>query len=301
MDRKSSIKTWIEGNPSPYQLHDLTHHPDWHNLVIWDAFFNNLTSGLMIIACIAAFTGPPTFALLLPAAMTVAFLVLIVDLLVLIADLGDPWRFFHSLRVMRFTSPLSVGVWGLSCYAFFLAFAVFFSWCAFFAGPIQAGGSFLLFALSRLFTILALIGAIVVICYKGVAFSCSSQPGVKNARWLTPFMVSDSLLMGLSLYILIILAAAGRLSAIPMIFPLIILVIARCITFGLLWQDVKNRARKIYHTENTIVGWMVIGVCGALILPLAFCGIFGLALSALLCLGCGLLERYWLIGLTRPL
>lgn len=297
----NKLKTWVEGNPSPYQLHDITHHPDWGNLVVWDAFFNNLASGLMIISCLAWLAGPPIYSIVLPAALSLTWIVLIIDLLVLIADLGDPWRFFHSLRVMRFASPLSVGVWGLSCFAFFLTFAVFFSWCAFINGPSQNGGFLLLYALARLFTIMALIAAIVVICYKGVVFSCSSQPGVKEARWLTPFMVSDSLLMGLSLYILMVLSVADKVAALPLIFPMIILVCARCITFGLMWQDVKTRARKVYDTENKLVGWAVIGVCGIVILPLVFCGVFGMALSALFCLGCGVLERYWFIGLTKPI
>lgn len=301
MKKTSTIKTWVEGNPSPYQLHDLTHFPDWQNLIVWDAFFNNLTSGLMIVACIASFAGTVAYKIILPLAMTLALILLLIDLLILIADLGDPWRFFHSLRVMRFTSPLSVGVWGLSCLAFFLVFAVFFSWIAYIS--VADGGvvNFLIVALAKLFTSMAFIAAVVVICYKGVVFSCSSQPGVKDARWLTSFMVSDSLLMGLSLYIIIVLSVSTPDTAIPLILPLITLVVARCITFGLLWQDVKTRARKIYDKENVLLGWAVIGICGILILALAWAGIFGLVLSALLCLGCGVLERYWIIGLTHPI
>lgn len=296
----SRLKTWVKDSLSPYQLSDLTRFPDWHNLIVWDAYFNNLTSGLMIISCLAWLCGAAVYGLLLPFAMTLAFILLAADLIILVADLGDSMRFFHSLRVMRFTSPLSVGVWGLSCYGFFLAAAVIFSWWSISYGSAESIGFYFLSALSRLFTIMALVAAIVVICYKGVVFSCSSQPGVKDARWLTSFMVSDSLLMGLSLYILLVLSILPAEKAIPFILPFIILVTARCIAFGLLWQDVKTRAHKIYKIENTLLGWSVIGVCGILVIPLIFCGIFGLSLSCLLCLGCGFLERHWITGLAKP-
>lgn len=295
----SSQKTWVKGNLSPYQLHDITHFPDWGNLIVWDLFFNNLASALMVVACIAWLAGPPIYTVLLPVALSVALVLLVIDLIILVADLGDPWRFFHSLRVMRFSSPLSVGVWGLSCYAAFLVLAVFFSWIAYDSNPLTANENLVLVALARLFTVMALLASLVVLCYKGVVFSCSSQPGVKDARWLTPFLVSDSLLMGLSLYIIINLATF-QVSAIPFIFPLIALIIARSVTFGLLWQDVKSRARKVYRDENIVAGWTVFGICGILAIILAFCGVFGLALAALFCLGCGVLERYWIIGLTKP-
>ncbi len=28
-------KTWVSGSLSPYQLHDITHRPDWENLIVW--------------------------------------------------------------------------------------------------------------------------------------------------------------------------------------------------------------------------------------------------------------------------
>lgn len=293
----NSGKTWVKDNPSAYQLHDITHFPDWRNLIVWDAFFNNLTSGLMLITAIAWLAGGGAFAWLLPIPMTVALLIVGVDLVLLIADLGDPWRFYHSLRVLRFTSPLSVGVWGLVSYTTFLAIAVVLTWLAWFAGPT------LLFLkiLARLFTVFAVMGATVVICYKGVVFSCSSQPGVRDARWLTTFMVSDSLLMGLALYLLITLLFAPAATAIALIMPFVILVCVRCGAFGLLWQDVKRRARRVYPTENKVVMIMVFGIGGLLAAILAFCGVYGLILASLLVLCCGAVERYWLIGLTQPM
>lgn len=293
------IKTWVKGQPSPYQLHDITHFPDWHELIVWDAFFNNLASSLMIVSCLTWLAGPPVYTAILPIALSFTLLILFIDLVILVLDLGDPWRFFHSMRVMRFTSPLSVGVWGLSCMAIFLVPAVIFSWIAWSCAGSDSIAYAFVIVLGNLFTTMAFLASIVVICYKGVVFSCTSQPGVKNARWLTPFMVSDSLLMGLCFYILVALSVSHT-AARPMLLPLLTLIIARCITFGLLWQDVKTRARKVYDKENVLIAWAIYGVCGALAFILACFGVFGLALAALLCLGCSVVERYWVIGLARP-
>lgn len=296
---QSNIKTWVQGQPSPYQLRDITHFPGWGNLTVWDAFFNNLTAGLMIVSALAFFCSSGSLGRILPVALTIALILVLIDLLVLMWDLGDSWRFYHSLRVMRFTSPLSVGVWGLVCYSIFLFFAALLSWLIFYIGGDMFAG-IILVSLRNLFIAMALIGSVVVICYKGVAFSCTSQPGLSRARWLTSFMVSDSLLMGYALFTLIALLFMLPQDSPILVAPMLTLICARCITFTLLWQEVKIRARKVYHSENTVVGWCVYIICGALPFILALFGFFGLALAALLVLAGGVIERYWLIGLPKP-
>lgn len=294
------FQTWVKGQPSPYQLRDITHFPDWGNLTIWDAFFNNLTSGLMIVTTISFFCGSGMLSALLPIALTIALVLVLVDLVILVFDLADPWRFYHCLRVLRFTSPLSVGVWALVTYSIFLTLAAFFSWVVFYVGGEMFAG-IILVSLRNLFLAMALIAAVVIICYKGVVFSCSSQPGLANARWLTPFMVSDSLLIGYALFTLIALVFIMPQDAPLLVAPMLTLICARCICFGLLWMDVKRRARLVYHSENRVLGWCVYIFCGLFPFLLCFLGYFGLALACFLVLFCGVLERYWLLGLPRPL
>ena len=48
MTNMNNPKPWAEGHPSLYQGHDITHRPDWANIIVWDAFFNNLTAGFMV-------------------------------------------------------------------------------------------------------------------------------------------------------------------------------------------------------------------------------------------------------------
>lgn len=300
---KARETVWMKGAPSAYQLRDLTHFPDWRSLIVLDAWFNNLASSLMICAGLAWGFGGPALAGLLPFALTIALAVLIVDLGILVADLGDPARFIHSLRVMRLTSPLSVGVWGLTCLGIFLGIAAVFSWALFgLAGQEPSLPFYICETILRLSAVMAIVAAVVVICYKPVVFSCSSQPGLKNARWLPPFMVADSLLMGLSLFAMLALAfSPGPETAFRLILPLIVLLVARCATFALLWQDVKTRAREINRPDkNRLIAGIVYGIAGILPFLLFFCGAFCLALACLILLLAGLFERNWLIGLARP-
>ena len=294
---------WIKGEKSPYQYRDITHFPDWGGLIVADAFFNNLAAGTLIAGGICWAFGGVLMAGLMPFVMTAALALLILDLCLLVADLGDPARFFHSLRVMRLASPLSIGVWALSCFGIFLGIAFVCSWILFACG---GGASICVYALSavmRLCAVMAIIAAFFVICYKGVVFSCSSQPGVSQARWLTPFMVADSLLMGLSVFAL--LAACFEptgIVCIQLILPLIALLIARSICFGLLWQDVKSRAREINSRDrNRWIAIMVYGIGGILPLVFLFCGTACLVIACLLFFAAGYCERNWIIGLTRPL
>lgn len=298
------LKPWAENYPSPYEGHDLTHRPDWHNVIVLDAFFNNLTSGFMVITGLLWFAGPQIFTAILPYALTLALFIVVVDLALLVFDLGDPPRFIHALRVLHFTSPLSVGVWGLACYTTCLALAVGIYWLS----VISANGSdFLgpylefLDTLMKLFTVLSFIGAVVVICYKGVAFSCTSQPGVKDARWLTSYMVSDALLMGIGLYALLTFFL-GYSEALPyLLVPTVVLLVARCVSFALLWMETKERARKVYSSENVFINVMVFLVTGLGGLMACFISPLGMLLTAVLVLINGLLTRYWIIGLSKKI
>lgn len=298
MTSQIGVKTWAKGNPSPYQGRDLTHFPDWGNLIVWDAFFNNLAAGLMFVTGVIWLFGQPALNLVLPVALTAALILVLLDLLILIMDLADPPRFLHSLRVMRFTSPLSVGVWGLVSFSIFVAIAAAISWA-----NVCTGGAAMrivfLYALHNMAIIFALCAAVVVLCYKGVVFSCSSQPGVRDARWLPPFMIADAMLMGLSLYAIICIWVLGTYWWELFTIPMVALICARIIAFGLLWQDVKTRARLVYrHDPAVMLTILILGTAAPILL--VFFGFGELILAGLLILGCGVLERYWVIGLARP-
>src|SRR4051794_17105036 len=102
---------------SAYAARPATKAPAWHGLVTLDVLFNNLTAGLFLVAALGELAAPDVFANVARAAYPVAFVFLLADLVCLVADLGDPLRFHHMLRVFKPTSPMSLGTWSLTVYS----------------------------------------------------------------------------------------------------------------------------------------------------------------------------------------
>lgn len=297
-------RTWIEGQPSAYQQHDTVHFPDWKNIIVWDLFFNNLTAGFMFVTMITWLTAPTLFGPVMPIALTLAFFIVLFDLLLLVADLGAHVRFLHAMRVLHPTSPLSVGVVGLIFYSImlFIALAIYWVTVALLATiGLPPEVVVVLDVLFRLFAVLALIAACVVICYKGVVFSCTSQPGLKKARWLTCWVASDALTMGMGLLIVLSLVF-GQITAVEaLIIPFITLIVFRCFTYALVWMNIHERASKMYSKAvlagNAIVVYGIAGICA---IAACFFGPLGAAAAGVLCLLAGVWERYWVIYVAHP-
>src|SRR5947209_9290366 len=79
--------------------------------------FNNLTTGLFLVAALGELAAPEVFTPVAKAAYPVALALLLVDLACLVLDLGDPLRFHHMLRVFKPTSPMSLGTWCLTIFS----------------------------------------------------------------------------------------------------------------------------------------------------------------------------------------
>ena len=89
----------------------VTKAPGWHTLVVFDVLFNNLASGLFLVAAVGELVAPGTFTAVVRWAYPVALVLLLADLACLVLDLGDPLRFHHMLRVFKPSSPMSLGTW----------------------------------------------------------------------------------------------------------------------------------------------------------------------------------------------
>ena len=170
---------------SPYAGQVITKTPPWRGLTAWDIFFNNLSIGTFLAATLAVALAPGRFVGLTLVAYPLALLLLLIDLALLISDLGDPKRFHHMLRVFKPSSPMSFGTWSLSAYGVLLGIATVAAvlhW-PLFAGLHAIGPLWMLIlALGNVAALLAVIPALGGILYKGVLFSVTSQPGWKDAR-----------------------------------------------------------------------------------------------------------------------
>src|SRR4051812_13407100 len=74
-----------------------TQPPDWHGLVVWDVFFNALTTGLFLVAAVGELARPGVFGPVAVWAYPLALVLLVADLSCLVLDLGSPSRFHHML------------------------------------------------------------------------------------------------------------------------------------------------------------------------------------------------------------
>ena len=91
--------------------------PGWHGLIAWDALLNGMATGLFLAAAISELAAPAVFMRAAKVAYPVALLLLLVDLVLLVLDLGDPLRFHHMLRVFKPSSPMSLGTWCLTIFS----------------------------------------------------------------------------------------------------------------------------------------------------------------------------------------
>ena len=159
----------------------------WHRLVVWDMFANGLTTGLFLVAVLCEFMSPDEFGAVARFAYPLALLFLTVDLVLLVLDLGDPWRFHHMLRVFKPSSPMSLGVWSLTAYSFPLGVAAVF-------GFLPMGSVVETVRWTAL--VLGIVPAFLSAVYKGVLLSTSSQPGWRDARWLGAYHTTGAIVLG---------------------------------------------------------------------------------------------------------
>jgi hypothetical protein len=246
--------------PAPgYADGRITKPPEWHGLVAWDMLLNNLSTGLFLVAAVGELAAPSVFAGVARAAYPLALVLLLADLVCLVLDLGDPLRFHHMLRVFKPTSPMSLGVWGLSAYSLPLTAVV--------AIDLLADGSAGRDAIHALLLGMGVVAALVSAVYKGVLFSVSAQPGWRDARWLGGYLTSAAVLLGCA-EMLALSVLLGHERAAAVLRPaLVLLLVLNAIPLGLLIANLLPALVRVYGPRHLLrVG--ILGLGGARLLPL---------------------------------
>lgn len=155
----------------------VTKPPPWHLAVTLDLFFSSISSGTFVVATILLLVSSARWAVPCMIAFVVSFLIEMADLSSLVADLGDPGRFHHMLRMMKVESPMSLGVWlssGLAVFAFLSSFV----------SILILRGSPNLVYLLKVAAVPGVLFALGVAMYKGVLLSATAQPVWGRLRWL---------------------------------------------------------------------------------------------------------------------
>jgi formate-dependent nitrite reductase membrane component NrfD len=90
--------------------------PVWTDMIAWYFFLGGLSGGAYVTARLAERIGGPRFRGVGAVGTGVAALAALPCAPLLIADLGDPKRFHHMLRVFKPESPMNLGSWVLTGY-----------------------------------------------------------------------------------------------------------------------------------------------------------------------------------------
>jgi Ni/Fe-hydrogenase subunit HybB-like protein len=285
-----SIEARAQRDRAGYAACPVTKAPAWHGLVAWDMLFNNLTTGLFLVAALGELAAPDAFTPVAKAAYPLALALLLTDLVCLVLDLGDPLRFHHMLRVFKPTAPMSPGTWCLTIYSLPLTVAAALSlW--------PAGGPALEWV-RKAAVVLGLLPALGSAVYKGVLLSTNAQPGWRDARWLGGYLTNSALLLGCA-ELLVLATLLGQERAGALLRPaLVLLIVLNVVPLGLVVKDLRPALSRAYtpgqlgRLAALCVG---VGTLAPLALLLAGGGRLPVLAAALLLLAGSLAARFVIV------
>src|SRR6516164_7027890 len=227
---------------SGYANMPVTKVPGWYGMIAWDALLNGMATGLFMAAAVRELAAPAVFTEVAKLAYPVALVLLLVDLGLLVSDLGDSLRFHHMLRVFKPGSPMSVGTWCLTIFSLPLTAAAGLSLLAFFGWD---------FEWARLLAVIVgLLPAFGSAAYKGVLLSTNAQPGWKDARWMGGYLTNSALLLGCA-ELLVLSALMGQTQATAILRTgFIVLLVLNVIPLGLLFANLQSTHKRLYTREQ---------------------------------------------------
>jgi hypothetical protein len=227
---------------SGYENMPVTKVPEWHGIIAWDALLNGMATGLFLAAAISELAAPAVFMRVAKVAYPVALLLLLVDLGLLVLDLGDPLRFHHMLRVFKPGSPMSLGTWSLTIFSLPLTAAAGLSLLA------ELGWDF---EWARLLAVVVgLLPGFASAAYKGVLLSTNAQPGWKDARWMGGYLTNSALLMGCA-ELLVLSALMGQTQAAAILRTAVIVLLGlNVVPLGLLFANLRPAHALLYTREQ---------------------------------------------------
>jgi formate-dependent nitrite reductase membrane component NrfD len=263
----------------------------WHELVVWDMLANGMTTGLFLVAVLCEFLRPAEFGPVTRFAYPLALVLLTIDLVLLVLDLGDPLRFHHMLRVFKPSSPMSLGVWSLTAYSFPLGVAAVLGFL-----PESA----LVETVRKTALVLGIVPAFLSAVYKGVLLSTSSQPGWRNARWLGASHTTGAISLGAAQMIVLALVMQRPETAAHLRWLLLAALVVHFVPGMLVLRELTPAAKRGHGPAIVYLGG--VALLGGVLVPAALAIIPAMPLwvPAALVLAGNLLARWLLVRLPHP-
>ena len=161
--------------------------PQWTWYILFYFFFAGIAGGAYLVGTLLRLSGDARDE---PAARVAFYVCLPATLIcpiLLTADLGVSWwKFLHMMVDVtpgdtglnfKYWSPMSVGVWALLVFGFFVTVSAVDAWMR------NRGGGIIPMVVNRAFNIIGAIVAIFIASYTGVLLSVSNQP-VWSDTWV---------------------------------------------------------------------------------------------------------------------
>ncbi len=295
----------------------ITASPNWQGWLIAYFFFGGIAAGAYFIAGLLELIGSERDREIARGAYYLAFPLLVLCSLFLIADLHRPERFWHMLiqsdtfwPMFKYWSPMSVGSWILSAFgaASFVSFADALAEDGRF-GLGRLGSWARMMRLSpagKLFAVLEMLAAYGLAAYTGVLLSATNVPFWSNTNLLGALFMASAASTGIAALILIMgrrvahdsLAKLETADTLAMALELVVMI-------GFVASLGSLASRFVTNKYGLI---MLIGTGGAgLVLPLILrllpksWGQNAAVVSALLVLVGGLLLRYGILNAGQSL
>jgi formate-dependent nitrite reductase membrane component NrfD len=166
--------------------------PHWKWLIISYFFLGGLSAGSYVVATVAELFGSREDRVVVRMGRYLAALAVIPCPVLLILDLGRPERFLHMLRVLKWRSPMSIGIWGLLTYSGFATLSAMVQAAR--DGLPGRRGELLRPLPARLIGALGAPFGMFIGGYTGVLLGATAVPvWAKNARLLGPLFLSSAL------------------------------------------------------------------------------------------------------------
>lgn len=262
--------------------------PDWEMLIVFYFFLGGIAGGAYFTAAIADYFGGPRDRQVARAGYLLSLPLVVVCGVLLIADLGVPWRFLNMVLMLKFWDPMSIGAWALGVFGLFSLVSSVLSFSS-------APGTI---ALRRKLGLVGTVFGFFLASYTGVLLSVTALPLWSDARLMGALFLASGASTGMAAIALVLFVGGGaageawtkikKADRFSMIFELILLVVF-LIALG-------SAARPLIAGSMAPLFWGGLVVIGLLVpLALEFVGHGARALtavSAVLVLIGGFILRY---------
>ena len=230
------------GSESGYANMPVTKVPGSHGTIALWTSLDRMATGLFLAAAVSELAAPAVFTGVAKWLPPVALVLLLVDLGLLVFDLGDPLRFHHMLRVFKLGSPMSLGTWCLTIFSLPLTAAATLSLLA------ELGMDF---ESARMLAVV--VGCCLASALRPTRASCSAQtrnPVGRTRAGSGGYLTNSALLMGCA-ELLVLSALMGQTQATAILrTAFIALLVLNVIPLSLLFANLRPAHARLYSREQ---------------------------------------------------